>query len=65
MRTCGGKTVYVKQVAKIKIITKAMKTHILDSATAGHGDSLNLITLLKFFKLRLLWPLYIETTNIQ
>ena len=42
-----------------------MKTHVLGSATAGHGDSLNWTSLVEFFKLSWFWHIYIKITNIQ
>ena len=48
-----------------KMVTQAIKIHILGSATAGHGDSLNWSSLVEFFKKGLFWHIHIETTNIR
>ena len=55
----------LNSLQKSKMVTLAIKTYILGSATAGHGDRLNWTSLIEFFKLSLFWPIYIETTNIQ
>ena len=42
----------LNKLQMLKMVTQAMKTHILDSATAGHEDSLNWTSLVEFLKLR-------------
>ena len=47
------------------MVTQAMKTYILGSATAGHGDRVNWTSLIEFFKFSLFWPIHIKNNKYK